>query len=125
VVNFELAPRFAMKRGDSLDALQRRWQEVSARVETIFRSSMFSSFRDDGVPGGAPKDDAAAYERYARWAALKLVGGESYRSIAVRDFGVAALVRTEATRDRLDEARERWREVRRGVRSAVRVLDSI
>lgn len=121
VVNFDLAPRFAMKRGDSLDALQRRWQEISARVETAFGSSMFSSFRDEGPPGGAPRDDVAAYERYARWAARKLTGAESYRSIAARDL------RTGTHRDsgHPDEPRERWREVRRGVRKALGVLDSI
>lgn len=30
MMNLGLAPRFAMKRGDSLDALERRWQEISA-----------------------------------------------------------------------------------------------
>lgn len=125
VVNLELAPRFAMKRGDSLDALQRRWQEISARVEMAFRSSMFSTYFDEGPPGGAPRDDVAAYERYARWAARNLAGGESYRSIADRDLGTSASVSTDPQGDRPDGSRERWREVRRGMRKAVGVLDSI
>jgi hypothetical protein len=125
VIDWELAPRLVMKRGDSLDALQRRWKEISARVEEAFRSSMFSSFLDEGPPGGAPRDDVAAYDRYARWAARKLGGGESYRSIAVRDLRTSVSVGADSDRNRADEARERWREVRRGVRKAVAVLDSI
>ncbi len=125
VVNWELAPRFVMKRGDSLDALQQHWQEIAAGVEAVFRSSLFSSYRKEGPPGGAPKDDVAAYERYARWAARKLAGGESYRSIAGQDLRTAKSGATGRERDRLDDARERWREVRRAVRKAVDVLDSI
>lgn len=125
LVDMELAPRFVMKRGDSLDTLERQWQEISASVEAAFRMSMFSYLMDEGPPGGAPKDDVVAYERYARWAARKLAGGESYRSIAERDLrtsGPASISRATAV---ADDPRERWREIRRGVRKAVVVLDSI
>ena len=125
MVNSELSPRFVMKRGDSLDVLRRRWEAISVRVETAFGSSMFSLFRDEGPPSGAPRDDVAAYERYARWAARKLAGGESFRSIAGRDLRTSVSVSPNAEGDRTDDSRERWREVRRGVRKARDVLDSI
>ena len=125
LVDMELAPRFAMKRGDSLESLQRRWRQISASVEAAFRMSIFSEYLDEGPPRGAPRDDVAAYERYARWAARKLAGNESYRQIAERDLRTSASIGAERETDRTDDARERWREVRRGVRKALDVLDSI
>jgi len=124
VVDWELTPRLAMRRGDSLDALRERWREISARVDSIFRSSMFSSVLDSGPPGGAPRDDAVAYERYARWAARKIVGGESYRDIAGSDLSPTIHPTTPGSTGPAD-ARERWREVKRGVVKALAILDSI
>jgi hypothetical protein len=80
---------------------------------------MFSSVTDDGPPGGSPRDVAAAYQRYARWAARKVLGDESYRDIAASDLS------PEGDIDASGDARERWREVRRGVRKALAILDSI
>ena len=125
LVDMELAPRFAMKRGDSLDALKRRWQVISSSVEAAFRMSMFSSVFEESPPGGAPRDDAAAYERYARWAARHLAGGESYRNIADRDLRTSMGADTDHDTVSAVSPRERWREVKRGVRKALDVLDSI
>jgi len=85
---------------------------------------MFSTLTDDGPPGGTPRDDAAAYQRYARWASRKLIGGESYRGIAASDLSSASTPGDDA-RDIVADGRERWREVRRGIRKALAILDSI
>jgi len=125
LVDMELAPRFAMKRGDSLESLERRWQEISASVEAAFRMSMFSYLMDQGPPDGAPKDDVAAYERYARWAARKLAGGESFRQIADAEFSAKGRATKASDTGAADAPRERWREVKRGFRKALDILDSI
>ncbi|MGD0020510.1 MAG: hypothetical protein ABSD62_14810 [Candidatus Limnocylindrales bacterium] len=125
LVNMELAPRFVMKRGDSLESLERQWQEISARVEAAFRTSMFSYLIDEGPPGGAAKDDVAAYERYARWAARRLAGGESFRQIADAEYSARGAGTKASDTATADAPRERWREVKRGIRKALDILDSI
>lgn len=125
VINMELAPRFVMKRGDSLATLQDRWATISARVDDLFASSLFSTLLDEGPPGGARHDSVAAYERYARWAVRRVVLGEPYRRIADEELRIARSPHADEENLAVLDARERWREIKRGVRKALDVLDSI
>jgi hypothetical protein len=120
VVDHVLAPRFSVKRGDALSDVRRRWQDVSDRVEQYLVSSLFSTYLDEGPPNRTAKDDLAAYERYARWTAWHLVGGVSYREIAREEFKHAP-----GSSGLASDARERWREISRGLAKARSVLDSI
>jgi hypothetical protein len=125
VMGLQLAPRFAVKRGDSTEVVRQRWAAIAAQVSAALRSSMFSMSAEDGPPHGAPRDDVAAYSRYARWAVRKLAGGESYREIAAGELRPVAPAGQDAKTGHAEGRGERWREVRRGVAKAIEVLDSI